>query len=106
MRKEYDYKAVGAKPITRCTVPVSAIFHRTELRYHWYNWWLQAGKTFTGDNANERTYRSKLIHVACVGRERTVWSGTTLGKVVYRGVTYYARVYQDARELNCGADWP
>lgn len=106
LRKEYQYKAVGTKPITRCVTPVTAIVHRTDMRYHWYNWWLRAGETFTGDNENQRVYRSKKIHVTCVGRQPTVWSGTTLGKVIYRGHTYFARVYQEARELNCGADWP
>lgn len=106
LRKEYQYKAVGAKPLTLCTVPVSRISHRTELRYHWYNWWLQAGATITGSHELQRTYRSKKIHVACAGREPTVWSGTTLGTVLYRGHTYYARVYQEAKELRCGALWP
>lgn len=106
LRKEYGYEAVGTKPVTRCTVPVTSIHHRTDLRYHWYNWWLQAGTTFIGHNEDESVYTSRKIHVACVGKEATIWSGTTLGTVLYKGHTYYARVYQDARELDCGADWP
>jgi len=34
--------------------------------------------------------------------ERTGWSGTTAGTIVYAGRTYYARVYQTATTLSCG----
>lgn len=109
LRKEYQYEAVGMKPYTSCSQAVSApalIEHRTELRYHWYSWWLQAGETVISTGRNERTYRSKTIRYECVGSEMTTWSGTTLGRVVWQGHTYYARVYQAARELKCGARWP
>lgn len=109
LRKEYAYKDVGMKPFTKCDKRVAAptlIQHRTDLRYHWYNWWLQAGDTYVNSGRHEHNYLSKTIHYACDGTERTVWSGTTLGKVLWQGHTYYARVYQRARELKCGARWP
>lgn len=109
LRKEYDYTHVGMKPLTHCNKALPApslIEHRTDLRYHWFNWWLQAGDTFVRHGGNAHSYLSKSIHFECVGTEVTVWSGTTLGKIIWRGHTYWARVYQSPRELKCGAHWP
>lgn len=109
LRKEYRYKHVGVKPLTKCSDAVVAptlIEHQTELRFHWYNWWIQAGTTFVGRGRNEHRYLTRDIHYECLGPESAIWSGTTQGKVVWQGHTYYARVYQSAKELNCSAEWP
>lgn len=109
LRKEYDYQAVGMKPFTKCNENVPAptlIKHRTDLRYQWFNWWLQAGTSFVSSGRNEHSYLSKSIYYNCDGTENTVWSGTTLGMIIWQGNKYFARVYQRARELRCGARWP
>lgn len=99
-RKSGNWGTVGAKPETECEVPVSVIRHETTLRYSWYIWWLQAGRTHV---ETDSTSQSVELEYKCRGKEMTTWTGTTLGTIVFRGHRYYARVYHGVRDLKCGA---
>lgn len=101
LRKSSNYSNVGTKPYTRCEVPVSSIRHSTDLRYKSFIWWRKA-TTKTGGNSGVASYTQKNVEYRCVSSESTGWSGTTAGTIVYGGRTYYARVYQAVKTLDCG----
>ena len=101
LRASSNYGAVGAKPYTKCTVPVTSIKHSTDLRYKSFIWWRLA-TTKTGGNYGVASYTQKNVEYYCKSKEQSGWSGTTLGTIVYGGRTYYARVYQAAVSLSCG----
>ncbi len=102
LRESSNYEAVGTKPYTTCTVPVTSIRHSTDLRYKSFIWWKKAGSTHTGGNSGVASYTQKSVEYYCKSSEKTGWSGTTAGTIVYAGRTYYARVYQTATTLSCG----
>lgn len=102
LRKSTDYTAVGFKPYTTCSVPVTSIHHDSDLRYKWYLWWRKAG-TWSGGNRYVASYTQKNIAYTCKGTNSTTWGGTTLGTIVYGGKTYYARVYPPQNKLACKA---
>lgn len=94
---------IGPKPYTDCKgVRVTSIRQETRLEYEWYAWWKLA-LTKPGGNTGESRYTQRNVQFNCVGTESTVWGATTSGTVVYRGKTFYARVYQKMRRLACGA---
>lgn len=101
LRKSSNYGAVGAKPYTRCSVPVSSIRHSTDLRYKSFIWWRKA-TTKTGGNSGVASYTQRNVEYYCVSKESTGWSGTTAGTISYGGKNYYARVYQPVKTLACG----
>ena len=101
LRASADYEAVGTKPYTTCSVPVTSIRHSTDLRYKSFIWWRLA-TTKTGGNSGVASYTQKNVEYFCKSSESTGWSGTTSGTMVYVGRTYHARVYQTARTLSCG----
>lgn len=101
LRASSNYGAVGSKPYTRCTVAVSSIKHKTDVRYKSFIWWRLATSK-SGGNYGTASYTQKNVEYYCKSRESTAWSGTTLGTIVYGGRTYYARVYQPVKTLNCG----
>ncbi|MFV0463015.1 MAG: hypothetical protein ACK5MP_07485 [Nostocoides sp.] len=101
LRASSNYGAVGVKPYTKCTVPVSSIKHSTDLRYKSFIWWRLA-TTKTGGNYGVASHTQKNAEYFCKSKEKTCWSGTTLGTIVYGGRTYYARAYQTAVSLSCG----
>lgn len=102
LRASSNYGAVGTKPYTRCEVPVTSIRHSTDMRYKSFIWWRKAGTTKTGGNSGVASYTQRNVEYYCVSRESTAWTGTTAGTIVYRGKTYYARVYQPVKTLACG----
>lgn len=102
LRTSSGKKNVGVKPVTTCSVPVTSITHATDLRYKSFIWWKKAGKTLTGGNRGVASYTQKTAEYKCVSTEKTGWSGTTLGTIVFRGKTYYARVYHISQSLACG----
>ncbi|WP_158013357.1 hypothetical protein, partial [Carbonactinospora thermoautotrophica] len=102
LRTSSNKKAVGFKPYTKCSVPVTSIHHESDLRYKWYLWWRKAG-TWKGGNWNASSYTQRNIEYFCKGSSSTTWAGTTLGTIVYRGRTYYARVYPTQKKLACKA---
>ncbi|MFV2145533.1 MULTISPECIES: hypothetical protein [Isoptericola] len=93
-------KSIGQKPYTRCTVPVSRIHHTTELRYQHYLTWKVAKKK-TGGNYNQKNYTQKNVEHFCTGTTGTNFRGTTLGKIVYKGKSYYSRVYTSPARFGC-----
>lgn len=101
LRKSSNFGAVGVKPYTYCSVPVASIHHTTDLRYKSFIWWALAG-TYRGGNYGEAAYLQRKVEYPCVSSETTWWGATTLGKIVYGGETYYARVYPPREQLNCG----
>lgn len=56
LRASSKYGAVGSKPYTKCTVPVSSIRHAADLRYKSFIWWKKAGPTTTGGNSGVASY--------------------------------------------------
>lgn len=102
LRTSSNKRNVGAKPHTKCTVPVTSIRQASDLRYKSFIWWKKAGKTHHGHNSGEKSYTQRNVEYRCVSREKSGWSGTTAGTIVYHGKTYYARVYFPRRPLNCG----
>lgn len=94
---------LGAKPYTKCEVPVTSIRQDTDLRYEgWFFWWL--AKSYPGPgNQGQKSYEQKNVTWNCQGSDATTWAGTTVGTIVFGGETYYARVYQAPREEECGA---
>lgn len=101
-RKSGQWGIAGAKPETECTETVSLIRHETTLRYEWYIWWLQAGKTHIETATQTHQFQSLEFEYRCREKEMTTWTGTTLGIIVYRGSKYYARVFHGVRRLACG----
>lgn len=101
LRKSSGYAAVGFKPATKCTVPVTSIHHDSDIRYKWYLWWRKAGATHSGGNRGAASYTQRNVEYYCTGTTKTTFSGTTLGTIVYGGRTYYARVYMPVASLNC-----
>lgn len=102
LRASSNYRAVGAKPYTKCTHKVSSIRHDTDLRYKSFIWWRLA-KSKRGGNQNERNYTQRSVQYKCKSKEKSKWKGTTKGTVIdTNGKTYYARVYQSTRSLKCG----
>lgn len=99
IRKRYGN--VRTKPHTKCSVRVSSIHHSTDLRYKSFIWWKLKG-TKTARNTNQFSLQQKNAEFQCVSSEESGWGSTTLGKIVYRGKTYYARVYPARVSLNCG----
>ncbi len=102
LRKSSSYRDVGTKPYTKCDVAVTSIRHSTDLRYKSFIWWKKAGDTTTGGNSAASSYTQRNVGYRCVSDESTGWSGTTAGTIVYAGKTYYARVYQPVKTLDCG----
>lgn len=102
LRTSSGKSKVGAKPVTKCTTAVTSIKHASDLRYKSFIWWRKAGPTFTGGNSKVASYEQRNIEYKCVSKERTGWSGTTLGTIVWKGKTYYARVYFTENSLACG----
>jgi len=102
-RKSGNWGTVGAKPETECQVPVSVIRHETTIRYSWYIWWLQAGKTHVETDTNSKWFQSLELEYKCRGKGMTTWTGSTLGTIVFHGHKYYARVYHGVRDLACEA---
>lgn len=88
-RKPNGY--VRTKPHTKCTVPVATIHHSTDFRYKSFIWWKLRG-----------TKNATSHGVASQQDKKTGWGSTTLGRIVYGGKTYYARVYPARVSLNCG----
>lgn len=93
---------IGPKPYTKCEVHVASIHQVTELDYEWFAWWKQAVEK-SGGNTGQKVYRSKSVEFKCRSTESTVWAGTTAGTVVFKGHTYYVRVWQKQVRLPCGA---
>ncbi|GGO93724.1 hypothetical protein GCM10011584_33080 [Nocardioides phosphati] len=102
LRASSGYGAVGAKPYTKCSVAVTSIHHETTLKYKWALWWRSKGP-YTGTNYGAASYTSYNVEYWCKSSESTTWAGTTWGSILYRGNTYYARVYQGQQQLKCGA---
>lgn len=50
LRTSSGKKAVGFKPITKCSVPATKIHHSTDLRHKWGVWWRHK-VTITGQNS-------------------------------------------------------
>lgn len=102
-RKSGNWGTVGAKPETDCKEPVSVIRHETTVRYAWYLWWLQAGRTHVETDTNSTWFQSLELEYKCRGKGMTTRTGTTLGTIVFHGHRYYARVYHGVRDLDCEA---
>lgn len=102
LRKSSGRKAVGTKPKTTCSRYVTSIRHSTDMRYRSALWWILAGTVKTGPARNSKAHLSKTVAVRCDGTESTGWVGATLGTIVYRNKTYYARVYTKKATLACG----
>lgn len=76
--------------------------HDIELRYKSFIWWRKA-KSRSGGNRGVASYTQRNIEYTCVSSEETGWTGTTAGTIVTNaGKTYYARVYQPVKTLDCG----
>lgn len=102
LRKSTGYRGVGTKPYTKCDYAVASIHHDTDLRYKSFIWWRKA-KSKDGGNRGVASYTQKNIEYTCVSSESTAWTGTTAGTIVTNaGRTYYARVYQPVKTLDCG----
>jgi len=93
---------LGAKPYTRCEVPVTSIRQDTDLRYKWGLWWRLARSYPGPGNQGQARYEQRNVQWICQGADSTTWAGTTVGTIVYGGETFYARVYQAASEQPCG----
>lgn len=93
---------LGAKPYTDCTVPVSSIRHKTDLRYQWLLWWWLAD-SYSGGNSGVQRHEQRNVQWQCDGDDSTTWAGTTVGTIVFGGETFYARVYQSSTDQPCGA---
>jgi hypothetical protein len=102
LRKSSNYGAVGTKPVTTCSQPVTSISHTTELVYNWYLL-KEIATTISGGNNGASSYTQKNVEYTCVGDTSTTWSATTLGTIVFGGRTYYSRVYTNENELKCEA---
>lgn len=101
LRTSENRKTAGAKPYTKCTRAVTSIQHATDTRYKWYAWWEKAGHTDRGGNRGEKSYTQTRISKTCKGDTMTTFMGTTVGTIVDRGHTYYARVYTPVSHLKC-----
>ena len=101
LRKSGNHQVAGAKPYTKCTRRVTSIQHATDTRYKWYAWWEKAGGTDRGGNRGEVSYMQRSITKTCKGDTMTTFMGTTVGTIVDRGHTYYARVYTSVSHLKC-----
>ena len=99
IRKRNGY--VRTKPHTKCTVSVTSIRHSTDLRYKSFIWWKLKG-TKTASNRGVASLQQKNAQFKCVSSEKSGWGSTTAGTIVYRGKTYYARVYPARVSLSCG----
>lgn len=94
---------LGAKPYTKCSVPVTSIHHDTQLRYQWLWFWWRKADSYSGGNTGEANYTQRKVEWTCQGKDSTTWAGSTLGTIVYKGETYYALVYQTPVTKDCGA---
>lgn len=99
LRKEYDYKAAGNKHITTCTTPVTSITHAEEIHYKWYAWWKKAGGTTMSGGRNIAKLEQKNVVKTCKGTTNTTFIGSTLGTIVWKNKTYYARSYTKVAQL-------
>lgn len=81
---------------------VTSIHQDSDLRYKSFIWWKKAGPTIGGGNTGEKSYEQRNVEYRCVSSEKTGWTGTTSGRIVYRSRTYYARVYFTESSLVCG----
>lgn len=103
LRTSGGKKTLGAKPVTECSVPVASIRHDTDLRYKWWLWWSLADSYPGPGNQGQKRYEQKNVAWRCDGTDSTTWAGTTVGTIVFGGETFYARVYQEPVDKDCGA---
>ncbi|WP_456696064.1 hypothetical protein [Aeromicrobium sp. P5_D10] len=92
---------VGTKPHTKCSTAVTAIAHKTDMRYKSFIWWKLRGSK-PGGNRGQKSYYQKNVSFKCKSKEESWWGSTTLGEVRYGDKTYYARVYPAHAKLKCG----
>ena len=101
LRKSGNFGTVGFKARTSCSVPVTSIHLKSDLRYKYYTFWNLAIGGVTDSAYNTRFHIQKNLEFSCNGRVNTVFKGTTLGTIVYNGHKYYARAYSKTSSLNC-----
>ena len=74
---------------------------RAAVPYKSFIWWKLKG-TKTASNRGVASLQQKNAQFKCVSSEKSGWGSTTAGTIVYRGKTYYARVYPARVSLSCG----
>lgn len=81
---------------------MTSIAHLSQLRYHDWIWWWQAGVYPGLGNFGQSKYEQKNISFPCVDDEdETTWIGETTGTIIYNGATYYATNYTPTADLAC-----
>ncbi|AIN83099.1 hypothetical protein HMPREF2651_03660 [Corynebacterium sp. HMSC063A05] len=101
LRKSGNWGTIGFKPHTKCSVPVTSIKHSSDLRYKYYTAWRLALSGVRDSAYNTNRLDQNNIAFTCNGKVDTRFIGVTLGTIVYRGKTYYARSYSEVANLPC-----
>lgn len=94
-RASSGYQNVGFKSYTKCSTKVTSIHHKNTLRQKNLINWKLVNPTKGGSNKNygATALSSKSINYSCPKKGKHWWSGSTLGTMIYKGETYYARSY-------------
>ncbi|MCO1339430.1 hypothetical protein BJH93_11080 [Kocuria polaris] len=95
LRASSGYQNVGFKSYTKCSTKVTSISHKNTLRQKNLINWKLVSPTEGGSNKNygATALSSKSINYSCPKKGKHWWSGSTLGTMIYKGETYYARSY-------------
>lgn len=112
----HDYG--GVKPVTVCTKKVTGIKMASQLRYKnalmWVKTGIQVTQTAQAKDLKVGKYKykdkkdwavkfqQKNMNYLCKGKKKHNWSASTIGRLRYKGHTYWARVYASPRSANCG----
>lgn len=102
LRESTGYNAIGAKPYTKCSTPVSKITHNANI--YTVEWWGASilVRNFAGSNYNSASYQPLDLVYYCKNKNTSRWWTVTSGTTVYGGKTYYSSVATAISEWPCG----
>lgn len=103
LRQSFGYNGVGTKATTTCSFPVTSISHTTYVEKLGFFGWSTQG-VFPASNQVSSTLYQTDVGVNCANGLPTTWSAYTSGKVIYKGVEYFAnvRAANVSAEFDCG----